>query len=378
MKKQVQSKVKQEISYAALPLTAAFSLSDLASYPYNYLMVLIPVLILEGILIGFYLHKIDLKNRPAQTAQPTEAQRIPDQKPLLQAKPKPKLKPIRIEKAEVVGDNVEFSVRKGLFRKRWFPIKRIPVYEIQAMELAESQISISWQEFADSFAYKKKNESFVKLRDQIISLLEERKKALEREQKALLRKNDLTGAINASINVVDLSFDILMALQVKRINWNRIESYANGLGKGLNFAGPTIVPFNLDFSQVHAAIKEQEPKETTKETLSVLNSIYGYFNGLSPEDDIAETHPNFKDTKAVISAYYMLNDLLLGRVVGERDSKNESAALETTLMGLASETKFKMNVDELKGYFDNVLAGSDFEGVVEEVREVFRGQLKQL
>ena len=60
--------------------------------------------------------------------------------------------------------------------------------------------------------------------DQVNGILEEdQRKSKENEEKAALRGNELLGAINTSVGIIDSSFDILIGLQEKRINWQRIE-----------------------------------------------------------------------------------------------------------------------------------------------------------
>ena len=105
--------------------------------------------------------------------------------------------------------------------------------------------------------------------------------------------------------------------------------------------------------------------------------MYGYFNGLNLDDDLKENHPNFQDAKAVISAYFMLNDLLLGKVVGDKKNKEEISELESVLLNLAAETNFKVNIDELKSTINKIDVDSNRESIIERSREIFKQQLKQ-
>ena len=129
--------------------------------------------------------------------------------------------------------------------------------------------------------------------------------------------------INTSVSIIDQSFNVLIGLQEKRINWERLEGYSNDFVKNTSFTAQTMPPLNLDFSKIASAIKTQIPKEASNEAFSILKAEYGYFNGLSVDDDFKENHPNFQDAKAVILAYFMLNDLLLGKVVGDKENKEE-------------------------------------------------------
>ncbi len=375
MKKRGKPTAKQEDSafesgFTAFQFIGAFSLSQLLEYPYNYLIILIPLLTCEGILIGFYLRKLKKKYQaPDETIVQTNL-------PTPEA-PKPKPQSLVVEKAEVVNDTLKFSVLKGFIRKRWVAIKEIPLYEIAQIENVGNELNITWNGTTDSFVMKKKAASFSKLPDEVNAMIEEHKKMLEFNEKSILRKNELLGAINASIGTVDLSFDILIGLQVKRINWQQLEANSKGYGDSLNFMGKTLPPLSLDFSGISGAIERQVPKETSKEAFNILKSIYAYFTDLKPEEDINETHPNFKNAKDAIFAYYTLNDLLLGKIAGEKDSKKESLALETVLQTLAKESDVKVNFEQL---MDNInkISLDDRESVIEDSREAFKEQLKNI
>ena len=306
------------------------------------------------------------------------ADALAQENPLPKRKTKPKLKGLIIVKYEISENILKFLVAKGLFKKRWVAIREIPVNEITGVESLGNELTVTWKGVTDSFVIKKKGESFSKLRDQIQGLLDEQQKTLESNTKASLRRSDLAEVINGSVGVVDLSFDMLMGLQVKIVNWASLETYANDLGENLNFAGQTMAPLSLDFSKVTDAMKSQIPKKVSQETFNVLKSIYGYFDELKLEEDLQEAHPNFRDAKATILAYYTLNDLLLGKIVGEKDNKKESLVLETALQNLAKETNFKVKFEDLMDSFDKMGSDVDVESVIEDSREIFKEQLKNI
>ena len=292
--------------------------------------------------------------------------------------PKPKTKDIPVIKVEVIDDTVKFFDAKGFLKKRLVVVKEIPVYEITVIENFGNELSVTWKDVTHTFFMKGKAEAFGKLRDEVNRMLEEHQKSLENNEKATLRRNELLGVINASIGIIDLSFDVLIGLQAKRINWQQVEDRSNGFGENLSFTGQTMPQLNLDFSNVSSAIKRQVPKGTSKEAYNILKTIYEYFNGLSLNDDLKDYRPNLQNAKAVILAYYTLNDLLLGKAVGDKENKKENSQLETVLQNLANETNFKVNIDELKGNIDKMGLESDRESIIEESRGIFKEQLKQL
>jgi hypothetical protein len=135
-----------------------------------------------------------------------------------------------------------------------------------------------------------------------------------------------------------------------------------------------VPPFNLDFSRVFSAVKRQIPRETSKEAYDILEAVYCYFNGLSLDDDIKESVPNFQSAKAVVLAYFLLNDLLFGKAVGDNANKEEKSQFETVLLNLANMSNFKVNVDELERMMNKT--GLDIESAVKDTRGIFEEQLK--
>ena len=370
MTNQVDSTAKRQNSIfksymTAFPFSAAFTLPGLFEYPYILLIAIISSAVCACILLAFFVHRRKAKRKLVDSA-------------VQENQPKPKPKGIPVTKVEVIDNTVKFFVAKGFRKKRWVAVKEIPVFEIERVENFGNELSVTWKGVTDTFFMKEKAESLGKLRDEVNVMLEEQRKSLENNEKATLRRNELLGVINASIGIIDLSFDVLFGLQAKRINWQQVEDRSNGFGENLSFTGQTMPQLNMDFSNVSSAIKRQVPKETSKEAYNILKTIHEYFNGLSLDDDLKDYRPNLQNAKAVILAYYTLNDLLLGKVVGDKENKKENSQLETVLQNLANETNFKVNIDELKGNIDKMGPEADRESAVEDSRGIFKEQLKQL
>jgi hypothetical protein len=291
---------------------------------------------------------------------------------------------VKVDKAEIVDNTLKFFVAKGRGKKQWVNVKEIPVSEITHIENLENKLSVTWKDVTYTFFTKEKTNPFGAVVAQINGILEEQRisqqnlqKTVETNEKTALRRSELLGAINASMNIIDLSFDILIGLQEKRINWQQLETLSNGFSGNMNFTGQTLPPLNLDFSKIAASVKTQLPKEASKEAFNILKDVYGYFNGLNPEGDTQEAKPSIQTIKTLMSGYFMLNDLLLAKCVGEKDSSRETTELDTTLQSLA-EANFKVDVEELKGSIDRTSLEGDKRTLIEDSRAVFKEQLKQL
>jgi hypothetical protein len=279
---------------------------------------------------------------------------------------------------DLSNGNLRFFDKKGLLKKQMMLIKEIPVYEITNVESYWNELSVTWNGATNLFFRKDSFESFSDLREKILVMLEEHRKNLEFDERANLRKADLMSIIHVSIEIVDLAFDILISLHQKRINWKRLDDYPYNFKDNLNLHLQTMDPLMLDFSKIVSAIKRQVPKETSEEVYRVLKSIYEFFESLKTEFDLKEAHPNFQDSMNIVIAYYTLNDLLLGKVVEEKDNKKEIHQLESILQLLANNTKFNTDPEAIKAIISIVIPENNLEGFVEDTRAIFKQQLTQL
>ena len=295
-----------------------------------------------------------------------------------QKKGHPKLKPTAIEKYEVTSETLKFYVEKGLLKKRFAIVKEIPIYEISSIESLGNELSVTWKGATDRFVLKKKNSSLSALREQIQSLLDEHQKTMDAQAKVAKRKSDLTILLNFSVGIVDSSFDMLMGLQFKPINWAKLEIYANSLIEKTGFEGQTLAPLTLDFSKVAEAVSSEVSENASIEIFEVLKTVYVYFEELQLEEDIEQVHPNFKDAKAAILACFTLNDIWLGKIGGEKDSQEESQVLQGALQSLADDTSFNVNFEALKAGFDKIGPDAELESTIEDSREIFLGQLRNI
>ncbi len=200
----------------------------------------------------------------------------------------------------------------------------------------------------------------------------------EDNRKVSLRRNELVRIIDASIGIVDLSFDILVGLHKKRVVWKQLEDCSKDFGENFTFIAKSMPPLNLSFQQISSTIERQIPKETSKEAYNILKNIYAYFDGLSLDDDLRECVPNFQTAKAIVLSYYMLNDILLGKVVKDKETNKETHELENMLQILTNNTPFKVNIEALIASIEQVIPTNDLDSLIDDSREIFKEQLKHL
>jgi len=104
--------------------------------------------------------------------------------------------------------------------------------------------------------------------------------------------------------------------------------------------------------------------------------LHDNFSGLpSANESLEQIHPNYHDAKTTIQAYYLLNDIILGIMVGDRAEK-EINTLVVMLGDLSKKSGLKINISALKDTIDKVGVEQEKESIFDESRTVFRKQLE--
>jgi hypothetical protein len=108
--------------------------------------------------------------------------------------------------------------------------------------------------------------------------------------------------------------------------------------------------------------------------------MYGHFDGLASSGENAEQlHPGYRIARLAIQASYVLNDMLLGAVVGDDGVEKEGEELLKILDDLAKAPGSKIDVNAVKTSLNKICAEKEKQGVViEEIRLMLEQQLKEL
>jgi hypothetical protein len=136
----------------------------------------------------------------------------------------------------------------------------------------------------------------------------------------------------------------------------------------------------LDVKPLSVAVQEYRPKEIAEKTYDVLKELHDRFDGLVPSaEDSDQVHPNQRDSKLVIQAVYVLNDIALGAVVGDEEVGKEGAELLKVMDDLAKLPGSKIDVAAVKTFLDRLCVEKDKQRVVlEEIKPLLDRQLKEL
>ena len=279
---------------------------------------------------------------------------------------------------EFIDNTIKFHIEKGRFRKRQELSREIPMSDIEAINRVGNELSVTWKGSTDIFVIEK-TEQVGTIFEKIPQTSIEQRRMFEDKEVAKQKRNELINMLSVAMETVDSLFDILRSLH-GWVDWNRIENLLKkSVKKAEELTDQKINLLELDFSKLTLAIKERTQEEISKETFNLLRLLYDYFIGTDSENEtLKEIHPNYFDAKTTIQAHYLLNDIVLGSIIGDEEIGEEQKELLMTLEDLAKSTNLRININAIKAVICKLRDEKGKESVIEKSRRLFRQQLKDL
>jgi hypothetical protein len=273
---------------------------------------------------------------------------------------------------------IRFYLEKGLFKKRKKIVREIPITDIENVEQVGNEFRVKWKGVTDIFAVEKV-ESVGTINKRVTEALKEQRKMLEDKEAAEQERDELTKTLGVAIEIVDSLFDVLRSLH-GRVDWDRVYSCLKRYEESVrSLEGQKMGTISLELAKLSLAIKERLLEEISKEAYGTLRSLYEYFSGLTSTNEFFERiHPNYHDARTTVLAYYTLNDIILGTIVGDQEIGKEGDELVMILDDLSKGADLKINGKTIKDIINKLGVEKGEESVIEESRAVFRQQLKEL
>ena len=285
---------------------------------------------------------------------------------------------------EVSNDTVKFYVETGRFRKHRETIRNIPIAEIDSLERQENDLSLAWKENTDVFAVAETSKVLA-IHERILAGLKEQQKPAEitvaETQKQPDKTNLLMQETATTIDVANALFSILGHLH-GRVDWKLVE-----LGfKQVDEASAKLTSLGTDFAfldvkPISVAVQQRYPKEVADRTLEALKTLHKHFNSddSSPTEGVDKPRPNKKDWKVLVQAFYVLNDLKIGAVVGDKDSEKETTELMNLLDELTKQPGSRIDMSAVKTSLEKLSLGKEKqkEGF-EDIKVMLELQLQEL
>jgi hypothetical protein len=275
---------------------------------------------------------------------------------------------------EFVDGVLKFSVERGRFKKKSEVLREISLTDIESVTLNGNELSVTWKGVADIFIVEKPL-SADPIFEEVDVALKKQMQTLETEKAVSVAPKGLIDLIKASFDTTDSLFDILRSLH-GRIDWTRVGDLLKRSGeiaKGLS--NETYGSVKMEFAKSEAAMKNNHPEEISKEVYENLKSLNDYLNQIALNNVLPEkTHPNYEDAKRMLLAYYVLNDIIIGIVVGDKEIDKERREFTAMLEALEKTMALDIDHDPLTKIADLLVSEKVDESLILEDRTIFKQQ----
>jgi hypothetical protein len=283
-------------------------------------------------------------------------------------------------KLKFQDESIKFYTEKGTFNKERQLAKQIELSRIDSATLdkKKNELTIRFQDETETFVIKDKLYAKILL-GKIDQALFMRESLPPPTPEPALTSNaidvafgvekpvpkDYKKTLTTALSVVDSLFDILMCLQ-GRVDWATIDKNAEFCEKDYPKVTDrtTMETANLDLSLLVSAATDHNVELTSEEATRLLESLYNSLLGAESK---------FPLSSKAVTPYYILNDVVLGIVVGDPAIEEELNQLRAILADLAGSTG--MNVGEVVEAANRIVKEQLKEPYTEQARNFFRQQL---
>jgi hypothetical protein len=274
----------------------------------------------------------------------------------------------------VITDGVlKFYVETGRFRKHRQIIREIPFAEVENVEQQGNDLSIFWKDTKDVFAIAKPSQVEPVLQ-RIMAALKEHTKETETKIVTDQLGKETTQLTVKILDTSDSLFSILKNLH-GRLDWNLMETNFQSVQENVKNLANQPNSLCIDLTQLSAAVQERRLKEISGTTFDVLKALYVHFDELfSPSENAEQFHLNCQDSRMIMQANYISNDMLLGAVVGDNTLEKEGAELMKILDSLSKLPGSKIDTNAIKAELDKLCAEKENRVAIVEDMHLMLGQ----
>lgn len=172
------------------------------------------------------------------------------------------------------------------------------------------------------------------------------------------------------VDILDPLFDLLMNLHGE-VDWNVVENSLKRC-KVAKVLRAKVATKNLNLRNLSSFIRMRQPKDAALECNSLIKLLHSNALVLGSEGASEEAQPKFGALKSAILAYFVLNDVLLGQVLGDEEVGKEKSELANILDDFQQKVK-----SGLFGELINTLRKKKVDIAIDDSRTLLRKQLNE-
>jgi hypothetical protein len=276
---------------------------------------------------------------------------------------------------QFVNDILKFYLERGRFKKQSEIVREIPLIDIENAALLGNEFSVTWKGVADIFVVETV-ESAKTICEEMNSALKNQEESMKKNELAEQEQSNLANIINIALDLSDALFDMLWHLHGKT-DWTRIEEASKRAQENAKkLPRQTATTTVLNFTKLSSPIKKKNSEEVSKIVYDVLKSVLDYLNELTlNKKPLSGVHANNDYAKRVVLAYYTLNDIIFGIIVGDEEIEKEKRELVIALKDLEKTMDVNIDPDAIENAIDTLGTEEVNEGLIAKIRTSFRQQL---
>ncbi len=279
---------------------------------------------------------------------------------------------------ELKDDAVKFYTETGRFKKQRKLVREIPFTEVENVERKGNDLVLTWKDTIVTFSFKKPAQ-LEAVYERINGIRAQQQPQPAPESAAVVEQKpiNLTQVTLNTLAMASSLFEILRNLN-GRINWKLVENtYKRSEETAGLLATQETTPLMLDVKPLSAAIQAHQANETAEKTYELLKALHDEFNkSVSSVTASDQAHPTPIEAKMELKALYLVNDMLLGAVVGDEKTADEGVELLKALEDLAKSPDSKIDFEAAKAAIDQFSADKGKQtSLVETVRLMLEQQV---
>ena len=276
------------------------------------------------------------------------------------------------------GDALKFYVESGRFKKHREIIRDIPIADIEDIERQGNDLSVAWKGVTETFAVEQASQ-VEPIYERITSAMKERNKDAEKKMATDEKQVELGQLTVKAMETVDSFFDILRNLH-GRVDWNLVENCFKKSEENVKNLASQTNSVCLDVRELSTAVQERRPKEIAEKTHLVLKVLHEHFNAPSSSvEDVGQIPSKNRYAVLALQVSYILNDMLLGTLVGDTEVGKESSELLRVVDDLSKLPGSKVSPSQAKAALDRFCVERENQNLIlVELHSMLVEQLKEL
>lgn len=268
---------------------------------------------------------------------------------------------------DIFNNRIEMYVEKGYIRKSKNLAKVIYFSEIEKLETKNNELIVKLINGEVEKIIFKRKELARKIYEALVGFIPKSIINRSEENSVLVFK----GIIENTLYFIHLLFDLILDLK-DRINWEKLEEDLKDVQEVYNKIKSNYSKFvDLEFTKIEKNFIDRDPEQILFEVYNILRQTVSFYRGLSKVDDkdVIIFKYKFPDFVTVIESDVLLNDIILGIILGDKYIDKEIGLL---IDAINSISRKRDEINYIISEFQELKFRGKDDQKISEIRSLFK------